>query len=322
MGLKDWRERARMLKELAARQLIERLEEEPLVGEATERLRRWLGEPAEPGEREPAPAGGPGGSAPSVGSAGAASPEVAATEQQERSGAPSPAGARGSEPPGEGTEAPGAAASEHTGGAAEANVAATAGPAGEAPEAADTAPSSEEETPAEDGDASLATDVEGERPPLVSAALARLLAEQGKLRMAAEVAEQVLARGEDEVLARELGCSWAADAASWGEVAEGCFPVAAQHGTLSVGWAVSEARLRRAGRLLAGEPSLTVRLVLWGLDAAGEPRRRLLEREAAGPVGYVRFDDLQTGERVVVSVGLRSGERFVSAVHAGPLAVA
>ncbi len=315
MGLKDWRERARMLKELAARQLIERLEEEPLVGEATERLRRWLGEPVEPGEREP------GGSAPSVESAGAASPAVAATEQQDRSGAPSPADALGSEPPG-GTEASGAAASDHIGGAAEANVAATAGPAGEAPEAADTAPSSEEETPAEDGDASLATDMEGEPPPLVSAALARLLAEQGKLRMAAEVAEQVLARGEDEVLARELGCWWAADAASRGEVPEGCFPVAAQHGTLSVGWAVSEARLRRTGRLLAGEPSLTVRLVLWGLDAAGEPRRRLLEREAAGSVGYVRFDGLHAGERVVVSVGLRSGERFVSAVHAGPLAVA
>ena len=271
MGLKDWRARARLLKELAARELRERLEEGPLVAEATERLRRWLGEPSD-----------------SLGSA--------PSEVSERAGSPEPF--RGGTP-------------------AEADAASLAGErSAPAPEGAGGAM---EDGPGPRPEPESESELRDEPPPLASAALARLLAEQGKLQVAEQVAEQVLAQGTDEALAEELRGWRHLLAAMDGERCDGCFPVVTRPGTLSVGWCVSARRLARTGKLLPQAPQLTVRLVLWGLDEAGWPRRRLLERTAAGPVGYTRFEGLGSELHAVVAVGLRHDERFVSAVHAGPL---
>ncbi len=200
--------------------------------------------------------------------------------------------------------------------------------AAERPPRAETVPTSlafdeGEATPCEGG-----TDEE-RTLPLATATLARLLASQGKLALAVEVADRVLAEGEDEALsgARRQWVERLAAEVSEARMDRGaeveCRLDVASEGGLTCGWRVDPVSVRRAERYLGAEgvARLALRLVTWRASADG----RLVREQAEWPIeasnGVRHVSGVPSGSRVVAAVGVRRGERFVSVAHAGPVRV-
>ncbi len=282
MDLKAWRERARRLKELAERGLKEGLEGERVVRQAVERLERWF---AEASGEQVLPA----------------SPPEAAGSRSERPVASRMAREHGASPP------------EATGSRSERPVASRMAPEHGA-------------SPRPDASAGGAvSEPEREPPPVATATLARLLASQGHLALAVEVADQVLAGSPDADLA-EARRAWVARLGAGAHEPDpspkgGCRLDPLPEGGVACGWNLEPADLRRAERLLdgGGEARLVLRLVHWRATEAGALCREESEWAVEAFRGARDVSELPSGCHVVASVGLRRGERFVSAAHAGPV---
>ena len=83
-------------------------------------------------------------------------------------------------------------------------------------------------------------------------------------------------------------------------------------GLLTLRWAVTEAEVARAQTLISGNPVLCVRLVNF-TKARDDVLREVQDRPGVELSGQCEIGEPQ--QRAVVSLGLRSGERFVSIAH-------
>lgn len=86
-------------------------------------------------------------------------------------------------------------------------------------------------------------------------------------------------------------------------------------GALMVRWALSELDVSAARTLAPDDAHLAVRLVAFTPDSAVHVRREVLDLPAETLSGYMTLQRPDE-ERLVVAVGLLSGEQFVSVVHA------
>ena len=83
-------------------------------------------------------------------------------------------------------------------------------------------------------------------------------------------------------------------------------------GLLTLRWAVTPAEVARAQTLISGNPVLCVRLVNF-TKARDDVLREVQDRPGVELSGHCEIGEPQ--QRAVVSLGLRSGERFVSIAH-------
>lgn len=160
--------------------------------------------------------------------------------------------------------------------------------------------------------------------PIVSVAMARLLAAQGHPHRALAMYETLLAaRPGDPTLAREaeaLLASARSHAPSETDDDDGLageneiVAVRASERDLLLSWQVGDQRLTRGRRLAPDADAIAVRLVLLqrgeGNLVRREERERVVER-----VGEWLVADVPKDAWVIASVGLRGNDRFVSLAH-------
>jgi hypothetical protein len=158
----------------------------------------------------------------------------------------------------------------------------------------------------------------GPDEPIRTRSLARLLEDQGHLERALSMVRELAAESAgDEELAR-----WAGHLER--RVAESVLrarsprlgvEIVVAAGLRGVLWKIDDAGLGRARALLGGQGELTLRVVriLRGADHSVESRQE--DRRPLEPSGWALLD-APPKARLVVSVGLAEGARFVSIAHA------
>lgn len=87
---------------------------------------------------------------------------------------------------------------------------------------------------------------------------------------------------------------------------------AADGGPLTLRWAVGEDEVARAQALLQGNPVLCLRVVSFS-KTRDDVLREVQDRPGIERSGRIAIQE--PAQRAVVSLGLRSGERFVSLAH-------
>ncbi len=161
--------------------------------------------------------------------------------------------------------------------------------------------------------------------PIRTRTMARLLGSQGHHARALSIYRELVAAAPDDAeLAAEADACALRAAASAGprrdETAEIVFghdevvSVRADDTSVLVSWEVSERGIARAARLLTGRGELTARVVLVVPDATQVVRTELRERRVER-MGEWLVANLPEGARTTASVGLKSGDAFVSIAH-------
>ena len=144
-----------------------------------------------------------------------------------------------------------------------------------------------------------------EEEPIRTKTMAGLLAEQGHLDHTEAIYREL---GEKEQLA-EIDARRAL-ASGPGDVA-----LVHQKGLSAVAWQIDDTRLARARALLGEDGRPTLRLVRVTPDDETGARRDHEDQSASLPKGVATIETA-SGDRLVVSVGLIAGDRFVSIAHA------
>jgi len=153
------------------------------------------------------------------------------------------------------------------------------------------------------------------REPIPTRTMAELLIDQGQLERAIAILASL---GDDGARTRlaEIESRLAKSRLEKAAAAHRRDGVAilSERGVRAVVWRVDEAGLARARALLRAEGQLTLRIVTVEADAALAVSNRSEDR---GPIEQSGFELLETGPgaRLVVSVGLREADRFVSVAH-------
>ncbi len=152
--------------------------------------------------------------------------------------------------------------------------------------------------------------------PILTRTMAGVLSAQGFHERALRIYDHLLARDPgdgdlaseaDEVRARmHEGEERPAD-----EVAA----VPVRRDSLLVSWKVTERSVERARAVLGGDGTLTARLVVVARERGADVRADCVEQAPVDATGEHVFTPIPTGARCTASVGLRSGDRFVSVAH-------
>lgn len=163
-------------------------------------------------------------------------------------------------------------------------------------------------------------DVVPEREPIRTRTMAKLLSQQGYHRRALAIYEDLLEmHPDDEELAAAVTKAQqrAGGSAKSNEDSSQVVSVAVNDTTVLVAWELSDARIARARRLLAGAGDLEARLVVVAPHEAGV--REETRTQPAENRGEWVVEGLPAGARATASVGLATAERFVSVGHASIL---
>ncbi len=161
--------------------------------------------------------------------------------------------------------------------------------------------------------------------PIRTRTMARLLSSQGHHGRALTIYRELAAASPDDAeLARETRecAARAAESAGprrdeTGEIVVGVdevVSVRADEGSVLVSWEVGDRGIARAARLLANPGELTARIVIVVPDPTQIVRTELRERRVER-MGEWLVANLPEDARTTASVGLRSGDAFVSIAH-------
>lgn len=158
--------------------------------------------------------------------------------------------------------------------------------------------------------------------PIKTRSMARVLEEQGHLARALAIVRELAQRDADPELAewrarleRKLALEELRERAHALLERRGAFvEVLAAEGARAVVWCVDDAGLARARALLGEDGALTLRIICVVAHPDYSVETRQEDRRPLEPTGYAILD-AEPGAKVVASVGLAAGERFVSAAH-------
>lgn len=154
------------------------------------------------------------------------------------------------------------------------------------------------------------------REPIPTRTMAELLIDQGHLERAIGILRGL---GDDDARARLRAVESRLIRERLQKVAgahtDRGVAIYAERDSRAVGWAIDELGIRRARALLGTDGELTLRIVTVEADAAHAVSSRRVDRSPIERRGS-QLLDAGPAARLVISVGLCSGDRFVSIAHA------